>query len=83
MIQTLLSKYFSKRILKLNICSVLHPPTLKPYCSSAMIFSASSWSLLQHNFTLVADKADGSVVLAQLQVSFLLESVDQGPSPFD
>ena len=51
-------------------------PALKPACSSAMISSACSWSVLddlQHDLTRMADKADGSVVLAQLQVAFLWE----------
>ena len=41
---------------------------LKPACSSAMISSACGWSLFR-----MADEADGSVVLAQLQVAFLWE----------
>ena len=51
-------------------------PALKPACSSAMISSASGWSLFRMIFNLtsrMADKTDGSVVLAQLQVAFLWE----------
>ena len=51
-------------------------PALKPDCSSAMISSACGWSLFsdfQHDLTRLADKADGSVVLVQLQVGFLWE----------
>ena len=32
--------YFSQRILRLKICSVVLLPALKPACSSAMVFSA-------------------------------------------
>ena len=62
---------------------MLHLPAQKPVCSSTEIFSASGSSLLQHDLALVADKDCGSVVLAQLHVSFLWESVYQGSSPFD
>ena len=48
-------------------------PALKPACSSAMISSACDWSPFQHDVTRMADKADGSVVLTQLQVAFLWE----------
>ena len=63
---------------------------LKQACSSAMIFSACGWSLLRIIFDisliglcLDGDKADGSVVLAPVQVSFLWESDNQDFSPFD
>ena len=51
-------------------------PALKSACSSAMISSAwleSVYDDLQNDLTRMADKADGSVVLAQLQVAFLWE----------
>ena len=38
---------------------------------------------LQHGFAWMADKADGSVALAQLQVPFLREKDNQGFSPID
>ena len=58
-------------------------PALKPACSSAMIFSACGFSLvqynLQHDFAWVADEANHLVVLALLQllqVAFLGKSDD-------
>ena len=58
-----------------KICSVELLPALKPACSSAMIFSAYGFNLvqydLQHGFALVTNEADRSVVLALLQVAFL------------
>ena len=62
----------------MNVCSVVLLLALKPACSSAMISSACGWSLFRMIFnmtllTRMADKADGSVVLAQLQVIFLWE----------
>ena len=56
-------------------CGVLLP-ALKPACSSAVIsclWLVSVYDGLQHDLARMADKADGSVVLAQLQVAFLWE----------
>ena len=38
-------RYFSQRIRRLKICSVLLLPALKPTCSSAVIFSACGFNL--------------------------------------
>ena len=57
--------WFSQRILRLKICSVVLLPALKHVCFSAMISARSSaW------VCLMADEADRSVVLALLQVAF-------------
>ena len=64
--------YFSQGILRLNTCSAVLIPALKPACSSAVISFACGWSLFRMIFNM-ADKADGSVVLAQLQVAFRWE----------
>ena len=61
-------------------------PALKPAGSSGMIFRLwmkSTEDDLQHDFAWMADKSDGSEVLAQLQVSFIWESDNQGFSPID
>ena len=42
----------------------------------------AAWDDLQQDFAWMADKADGSVDLFQVQVSFLWESDNQGFSPF-
>ena len=61
----------------LNICYVVLRPALKPACCSAMIYSVCGWSLFRiifkNDLIGMADKADGSVVLAQLQVAFRWE----------
>ena len=38
-------RYFSQKILRLKTCSVVLLPTLKPACSSAVIFSACGFNL--------------------------------------
>ena len=72
-------------IRRLNICSVVLLPALQPTCSSAIIFSLlwlkSAKNDLQHDYGRIADKADGSVILAQLQVSFHRESDNKAFSP--
>ena len=49
-------------------------PTLKPACSSAMIFSACGFNLFsmifKHDFAWVTDEANCSEVPALLQVAF-------------
>ena len=45
-------RYFSWRILKLKICSVVLLPALKPACSSAMIFSACGFNLFSMIFSM-------------------------------
>ena len=50
--------------IRLKICSVMLLPSLKPACSSAMIFSACGPSLFSMIFSM-------TVVLALLQVAFL------------
>ena len=42
----------SRRILRLNICSVVLLPALKPACSSAIISSACGWSLFRMIFNM-------------------------------
>ena len=61
-------RYFSPRILRLNICAVVLLPALKPACSSAMISSACGWSLFRmiFNRTILG-------WLIRLQVAFLWE----------
>ena len=59
--------------MRLNNCSMVLLLAQKPACSSAMISSACGWSLFRMIFNMMADKADGSVVLAHLLVAFLWE----------
>ena len=69
----------------MNICSVVFLPALKPACCSAFdlfrLWLKSAYGDLQYDCAWIANKADGSVVLAPLQVSFLCESDNQGFSP--
>ena len=62
--------YFSHRILRLKICSVVLFPALIPACSSAIIsFSLGLKPIkvdFQHDFARMTDEADSSVVLAEL-----------------
>ena len=44
--------YFSQRIRRLKICSVVLLPALKPACSSALIFSACGFNLLSMIFKM-------------------------------
>ena len=46
------------------------------FCNDLFCFWLESVSDLQHDLTRMADKADCSVVLAQLQVAFLWECDD-------
>ena len=39
-------RYFSQRMHRLKICSVVLPPALKPACSSAIIFSTCGFNLV-------------------------------------
>ena len=55
-------RYFSQRIRRLKICSVVLLPVLKPASFSAMIFSDRYD--LQHDCAWVAYESDCSVVLA-------------------
>ena len=48
----LILQEFSQRILRLNICSVVLLPALKPACSFEMISSACSWSLFRMIFNM-------------------------------
>ena len=80
-------------IRRLNFCALVLHPALQPTCSSAIIFSLlwlkSAKNDLQHDYDYdsMADKTDGSVILAQLQVSFhrrvitrdLVQSVGHSP----
>ena len=50
-------------------------PHLKPLCSSAMRLQSVQYDL-QHDFAWMADEADRSVVLALLQVAFLVKCDD-------
>ena len=79
-------RYFSHRILRLKICSVVLLPALNPACSSAIISSAWGLSLLQdnfqHDFAGITDEADSSVVLAELQVALFRECNNQRLSPW-
>ena len=83
-------RYFSHRILRLKICSVVLLPALNPACSSAIISSACFFSLgfkpiqdnVQHDFAGMTDEADRSVVLAELQVPLLRECNIQRLSPW-
>ena len=64
------------QILRLKICSVVLLLALNPACSSTIISSAWGLSLFKmtfsmHDFARMADEADSSVVLAELQVAFL------------
>ena len=45
-------RYFSQRIPRLKICSVVLLPALKPACSSAMIFSACGFNLFSMIFSM-------------------------------
>ena len=57
---------------RLQICSLVLLPALKPACSSAMILWLQSVQYdLQHDFAWMTDEAYSSVVLALLQVAFL------------
>ena len=47
-----LEKLFSQRIRNVKICSVVHPPVLKPACSSATIFSAYGFNLVNVIFSM-------------------------------
>ena len=73
----LMLQVFLTEDLEMNICSQVLLSALKSACSSAIISSACVWSLFRMIFSMtltrMADKADGSVVLAQLQVAFLWE----------
>ena len=55
-------------MLRLKICSVVLLPALNPACSSAIISSAWGLSLFS-DFARMTDKADCSVLLAELQVA--------------
>ena len=79
-------RYFSPRILRLKIFSVV----LTPSCSEACLFFSNDRLRLrlqsvqydrQYDFTWVADEADRSVVLALLQVAFLGKCDDQELGP--
>ena len=43
---------FAQRILRLNMCSVVLLPALKPACSNAVISSACGWSLFREIFNM-------------------------------
>ena len=60
--------YFTYRILRLKICSVVPFLALNPACSSAIISLAWGLSLFKMTFSLTLndDEADSSVVLADL-----------------
>ena len=78
-------RYFSQRIRRLKICSVVLLPALKLACSSAIIFSACGFSLFCMIFSKtawVADKAGRSVILVLLRVAFLGKCDDQGLGPW-
>ena len=45
-------RYFSQRMRRLKICSVVLLPALKPACSSAMIFSACGFNLFNMIFSM-------------------------------
>ena len=86
MVQILLMlEDFSHRILRLKICYVVLLPALNPACSSAIISSA--WGLkpiqddFQHDFARITDKADSSLVLAELQVALSRKCNNQRLSP--
>ena len=54
-VEVLLSwRYFSQRIRRLKICSVVLLPALKPTCSSAMIFSACGFNFPDQSWPVVA-----------------------------
>ena len=61
-------------------------PALNPTGSSAIISSTWGLSVLKMTFsmafTCMADEADGSVVLAELQVAFFRECINQRLSPW-
>ena len=53
MVEVLLGwKYFSQRIRRLKICSVVLLPALKPACSLTMIFSTSGFNLFSMVFSM-------------------------------
>ena len=72
----LVLEMFLAKILRLKICSVMTLPALKNPCSSAMVFFRLQLQSvqydLQHDFVWVTDEFDHSVVLALLQVAFLV-----------
>ena len=45
-------KYFSQRIRRLKVCSVVLLPAVKPACSSVMIFSACDFNLFSMIFSM-------------------------------
>ena len=52
-VEVLLSwRYFSQRIRRLKICSVVLLPALKPACSSAMVLSACGFNLFSMTFSM-------------------------------
>ena len=60
-------------------------PALNPACSLAIIFSARGLSLskiMHHDFARMTDKADSSVVLAELQVALFRGCNNQRLSPW-
>ena len=60
-------RYFSHRILRLKICSVVLLPTLNPACSSAIITLAWGFKSVQdefqHSFAQMTDEADNNSCL--------------------
>ena len=56
-------RYFSHRILRLKICSVVLLPALNPACSSAIIFSAWGLSLFKITFSMTV-----TITLCKLSV---------------
>ena len=78
-------RYFSHRMRRLKICSVVLLPALKPACSLAMVFSACGFNLFSMIFsmTLLGWLMRHVVVLAMLQVAFLWTCYDQGLGPRD
>ena len=46
--------YFSQRIPRFNICSVVLLPAVNPSCSSAMISSACGWGLFRMIFNMTS-----------------------------
>ena len=60
-------------------------PAPNPACSSAIITSLGFKPIqddFQHDFARMTDEADGSVVLAELQVALFRECVNQQLSPW-
>ena len=74
-------RYFSHRILRLKICSVVLLPALNPACTSEIISSAWGLSIFKITFSMT-DEADSSVVLAELQVALFREYNNQRLSPW-